>query len=136
MANNPVPVENYPSSSQDGEAIPLAAVRPLGCFSGAVTSSDPLLIELPEDINLISFYATTGGKLKHSREAPEDDGPIEARTVATPYEQGTFRFLPGVMYELVLAKYVVITVSTDADYFINVLLKWGQMRNEGSYARS
>ncbi len=117
VPSNPVPDEVYPSSSQDGQAIPLAVVRPLWSFEGELAAGATVGVELPLDVNLVSFYS-------------------ESSRGTLSFEGGSFIFLPGVMYELALPKEVSVTVRADSEFFFNVLVKWGQLRNEGAYYAS
>lgn len=117
IPSNPVPDELYPSASQDGQAIPLAVVRPLWSFEGTLTAGSTEEVELPLEVNLVSFYS-------------------EVSRGTLSFEGGSFIFLPGVMYELALPKQVTVAVRADSEFFLNVLVKWGQLRNEGAYYAS
>lgn len=125
MTSNSVPTDLYPSASQDGQAIPLAAVRPIGCYAGTLAALQDEAFSLPEEINLISFMATKKGFLKLSTAAQVEN-----------YRIDMFAFVPNVMYELVVTKDIFVQLLEEGDVIINVLMKWGQLRNIGSYSAS
>lgn len=122
LPNNPVPRENYPSASQDGLAIPLAAVRPIGSISLNLPGNSIRDIELPEDVNLVSLFSTSQGTLY-----------LPNSTLSGDYQSNSFVFLPEVMYELVLDRTLQVSLAEEGNLIINILMKWGQMRNIGSY---
>lgn len=125
---NPVPPEVYPSSSQDGQAIPLAAVRPAGSIRGTAIGGVHTDINLPEATNIITFYSATAGGIILT----EDDENLEEYG----YTRGGFVFVPGVMYELVVGEYFGLMADADTTFIVNTLTKWAQLRNAGAYRAS
>lgn len=126
LPNNPVPLENYPSASQDGQAIPLAAVRPIGSYYNNLPAGTATTVELPEDINLVSFFSSSKGTII-----------LPGAEIAGAYQSQSFIFLPNVSYDLVLPRNIQIFIlgeeGDEGEVIINLLMKWGQMRNIGSY---
>lgn len=124
MALNPVPDEAYPSATE-GEAIPLAAVRPIGSFVIQATANIAQDITLPEEVNLLSIYCKSAFLLK-----------TPTSTSNGTYLSESFYGLSEVNYELVLPKDIIITTLDDSLLVLNLLQKWGQLINIGSYGRS
>lgn len=126
MALNPVPDDVYPSATASGRAIPLDAARPIGFYRLNQSS----IVDLPEDVNLVSFFSTVNCTVGLS-------GEIESNG----YMPNSFYALANVNYELILPKSIQVLVEPDDEeapvqVIINLLQKWQQMDNLGKYYAS
>lgn len=124
LPGNPVPEDVYALSSDKGEAIPLDVARPVGClhYSGPGT----LGVELAEDLNLVSMISQVRFTISYGAEV----APVMG------YSPRTFIGLPDVIYDLVLPKSFRLTLHEPGEFIGNILQKWGQLRNIGSYYNS
>ena len=122
MALNPVPDDVYVIATAEGRDIPLAAVRPLGFY----TLTADYALNLPEDVNLISFWSNVDCKILFS-------GAILNGNFQGP----GFYALANVAYELIVPKEIAVHFqSTGGRAVINLLQKWQQMTNLGTYVVS
>lgn len=125
MAFNPVPDDVYPSSTAAGLAIPLDVARPVGFYRFFESSA----VELPEDINLVSFFSSVNCTVGVA-------GAVEVNG----YMPESFYALANVNYELILPKSIQVLLEAEEDedkvVIINLLQKWQQMDNLGKYYSS
>lgn len=121
MAQNPVPDDVYPSSTAAGAAIPLDAVRPLGYY---VFTAD-YAFNLPEDVNLISFYSDVDCTVTFA-----------GSTLNNQFTSNGFYALGGVAYELIVPMNVAVHFVEPGKAIVNLLQKWQQMTNIGTYYAS
>ena len=126
MSTN-IPDNSFVLGTQDGVAIPLSAAR--AKYSRIVSlSADSVDIVMPEEVNLVTLYATSGFKLTHiNSQLPEIAG----------WDTGVFRGIAGMFYDLIVPKNISL-VKTDADGLltINCLVRWAAISNEGKYLSS
>lgn len=127
MAANAVPDDVYPIASDKGEAIPLATVRPLGAiYEPDFQNTGPVTLTFLEEINLISIYTKGRAILR-----------VGTQDAIGSYLTNTFVLHGGVQYELIVPTTCFIDSTVpDNELIINVLERWSQLRNEGSYTNS
>lgn len=122
MSLNPVPDDVYVIATAEGADIPLAAVRPMGFY---LLDADYAL-NLPEDINLVSVWSNVDCKILFS-----------GAVLNGKFEGPGFYALANVAYELILPKNIAVHLQqTDGRVVINLLQKWQQMGNIGTYVSS
>ena len=82
--------------------------------------------QLTDDLNLISLYCTSIGLAYFNKGLPS----------SSTYKPDTFVFLPNIIYELAVPKNFIVIPEVNGTLIINELVKWGQLRNIGSYYNS
>lgn len=125
MAGNPVPDDVYPSSAANGNAIPLDTARPVGCIEFSPTVADSLDVVLADDVNLVNLVSTVKFSITYG-------SPIAVGA----YTPRKFVGLPNVIYDLTLPKEFRITTSGSGSFVGNLIQKWGQIKDLGSYYTS
>jgi len=126
MSTN-IPDNSFILGTQDGVAIPLSAARAKYSRTVALTSAS-IDIVMPEEVNLVTIYATSGFKLTHK------DSQLP---VIPGWDTEVFRGIAGMFYDLLVPKNISL-VKTDADgvLTINCLVRWAAISNEGKYLSS
>ena len=113
--------------TQEGTSIRLSAAR--AKYSKAIHlsggSSEDII--MPEEINLVTFYASTSFTIVYINE----DVPAVAG-----WDAGAFRGIPGIFYDLFVPKNVRILGGGNGSLVMNCLVRWAAISNEGKYTAS
>ncbi|WCD44274.1 hypothetical protein Tiera_018 [Polaromonas phage Tiera] len=113
---NPVDNELYPLSTEKGDAIPLEVIRPLGVIPVALTEAG-VVIEIPADWKIASFYSDKGCFVQFNRSAPAD--LINAELL-----EDVLWVPPGIVVATVIAGPACVVSNTAGVLVIQGMQKW------------